>query len=95
MAAIPTAANCWTVRQPANRADWPLSFRGFGGAKHEVVHAEGEAVLYEGSRMLHARPSPLDDDFYAAAFVGFVPRGYPGGRGLLTRAWVGAVRYFS
>lgn len=80
------------VRQRNRSSRWPLTLHGLGGAAHEVEHAEGEAVLYEGSRMLHARPRPLGDDFYAAAFVGFVPRRYPEGRGPLTRAWVGAVR---
>ena len=59
-----------------------------------VKDAEGEAVLYEGSRMLHSRPVPLHDSYYAAAFVGFVPKRYPTGRHLLTRVFVGLVQRF-
>ena len=66
--------------------------RALGGAAHEVFHTEGEAVLYEGSRMLHSRSSPLEDDYYAAAFIGFVPKDYPAGQGLFTRLYVGLVR---
>jgi hypothetical protein len=42
--------------------------------------------------MLHSRTSPLEDDYYAAAFIGFVPKDYPAGRGLFTRLYVGLVR---
>ena len=80
------------VRQTGNRSRWPLHMRALGGAAHEVFHTEGEAVLYEGSRMLHSRTSPLEDDYYAAAFIGFVPKDYPAGRGLFTRLYVGLVR---
>lgn len=82
------------VRQKNSSARWPLALRAFGGPLVELSHAEGDAVLYEGSRMLHARSEPLADDFYAAAFVGFVPRRYPEGAGALTRAYVRAARYF-
>ena len=84
------------VRQADNRTRWPLQMRAFGAWRSETVfHSEGEAVLYEGSRMLHSRPAPLDDDYYVAAFVGFVPRDYPAGRGWLTRLFVGFVRAVS
>jgi len=83
------------VRTAGNRTPWPISMRAFGGATRLVTHAEGEAVLYEGSRMVHSRPEPLADDFYAAAFVGFVPKAYPAGRGLLTQLYVGLVRSMS
>ncbi len=83
------------VRQAGNRSNWPLRMRALGGAAHEVLHAEGEAVLYEGSRMLHSRSSRLEDDYYVAAFVGFVPKDYPAGHGLFTRLFVSMVRSIS
>ena len=84
------------VKQADNRTRWPLHMRAFGPstASHALTHAEGEAVLYEGSRMLHSRPVPLHDSYYAAAFVGFVPKRYPTGRHLLTRVFVGLVQRF-
>ena len=63
-----------------------------GGAGTAVAHVAGRAVLYEGSRLWHARPGPLDADAYAAVFVGFVPKNYPAGAGLATRAIVHGVR---
>ena len=46
--------------------------------------------------MVHSRPEPwpepLEDEYYAAAFVGFVPKDYPAGRSFLTRFFVNAVR---
>ena len=83
------------VKQSANRSRWPLQMQAIGRKPHAVVHAEGEAVLYEGSRMLHGRPTPLPDDLYAAAFVGFVPKNYPTGTGLLNSIFVSLVRRFS
>lgn len=80
------------VRQSANHTRWPLTIQAFAGVSHAVTHREGEAVLYEGSRMLHGRPRPLEDEWYAAAFVGFVPRRYPAGRGWLTGLFVRMVR---
>lgn len=83
------------VQQLGNHSSWPLHMQAVGRAAHQVTHGEGEAVLYEGSRMLHSRPLPLRDDQYAAAFVGFVPKKYPAGRGWLPWLYVTIVRTFS
>lgn len=72
--------------------EWPLVVRGLDGAAHTVVHQEGEAVLYEGSRLLHGRPMPLGGSQYAALFVGFVPKLYPERAGLSTCFTVNTVR---
>ena len=83
------------VKQASNKAHWPLTMRALGGTTRAVTHAEGWAVLYEGSRMMHGRPLPLEDDYYAAAFVGFVPKAYPEGRWWSTRLYVELVRYMN
>ena len=83
------------VKQAGNGSRWPLQMQALGHKARAVMHAEGEAVLYEGSRMLHGRPQPLGDDYYAAAFVGFVPKDYPTGTGLLNSIFVSLVRRFS
>jgi hypothetical protein len=83
------------IRQADNHTRWPLTLRKFGGGEHAINHHPGEAVLYEGSRMLHSRPVALEDEFYVAAFVGFVPRDYPRGRGLLTRLFLRLAQTFS
>ena len=71
---------------------WPLVVRGLDGSAHTVVHAEGEAVMYEGSRLLHGRPSPFGGAEYAALFVGFVPDRYPERSGPSTRLTVNTVK---
>ena len=82
------------LRQSDNRTRWPLTMRPFGRSASVITHHEGQAVLYEGSRLVHARP-PLDDDWYAAVFVGFRPRDYPRGSGLLTQLVVNTVSRLS
>ena len=53
---------------------------------------EGEALLYEGSRLWHGRPEPLQGGEFTSLFVGFVPEGYPEQAGLATREIYSAVR---
>ena len=53
---------------------------------------EGEALLYEGSRLWHGRPAPLQGGEFTSIFVGFVPEGYPEQAGLATRGIYAAVR---
>jgi prolyl 4-hydroxylase len=82
------------VRRNASLPAWPLELRGRGidGAAR-FTHGEGEAVMYEGSRLLHGRPEPLRDGVYAAAFLGFSPVGYPDvpSAGTATRAIVASM----
>ena len=60
-----------------------------------IVHAEGEAVMYEGSRLYHGRPDRLQGGTYAGVFVGFVPVGYPSGSSFATRTIVASSAYVS
>ena len=81
------------VRRNASLPPWPVALHGrgvpLGGAT--VALREGEALLYEGSRLWHGRPEPLDGE-YTGLFVGFVPVEYPARAGLATRAIHAAVR---
>ena len=51
---------------------WPLLLE-FGDQNKEVVMAPGEIVVFEGSRIPHSRPSPLQDSYYASYFIDFRP----------------------
>ena len=78
------------VRRDATLPAWPLELRGRGiDGTARFTHDEGEALMYEGSRLLHGRPEVLRDGIYAAAFLGFTPAGYPHipSAGLATR-WI-------
>jgi prolyl 4-hydroxylase len=58
---------------------WPLSIVDLDGRVSQVNTAPGEFVLYEGTRLAHGRPYPLDGDFYAGLFVHYYPaRGIDG-----------------
>jgi len=52
---------------------WPLSIRSIDGQLSQVDMQPGELVFYEGSRLAHGRPYPLDGDFYAGIFVHYYP----------------------
>ena len=57
---------------------WAFSLRhGILSERTLIRHAPGEAVIYEGSRLYHSRPTAFEGDEYSAVFVGFVPIGYP------------------
>ena len=68
---------------------WP----GRRATRSELAIREGEALLYEGSRLYHGRPVELSGgEAYLGLFTGFVPEGYPRDAPLPTRLTVGAVR---
>lgn len=52
---------------------WPLSISTLDGQVNQIDLAPGEMVLYEGTRLAHGRPYPLDGDFYAGIFVHYYP----------------------
>jgi prolyl 4-hydroxylase len=52
---------------------WPLHIEDVQGSVSQVDLEPGEFVLYEGARLAHGRPYPLDGDFYAGIFVHFRP----------------------
>lgn len=81
------------VRRNASLPPWPVALHGRGVPRGGTAVAlrEGEALLYEGSRLWHGRPQPLSGE-YTGLFVGFVPLDYPAHAGLATRAIHAAVR---
>lgn len=81
------------VHRNATLPPWPIELRGTGrGETASVALREGEALLYEGSRLWHGRTVPLQGGNYVGLFVGFVPVGYPAQAGVATRAIVHGVR---
>lgn len=54
-------------------APWPLSVVDVDGQVTQISTEPGELVLYEGTRLAHGRPYPLDGDFYAGIFVHYYP----------------------
>lgn len=55
---------------------WPLHVETIDGAVSQVDLAPGELVFYEGARLAHGRPYPLQGDYYAAVFVHYRPSGW-------------------
>ncbi len=56
------------VDQQVDR-DWPLEIEDHFYRKHQVILSPGELLLYEGGRLLHGRPTPLEGDRYSNVFV--------------------------
>ena len=52
---------------------WPLYIEDEDGEPHEVSVEPGEMIFFEGARLKHGRPYPLDGDYYANIFVHFTP----------------------
>ncbi|WP_421853069.1 hypothetical protein [Oricola sp.] len=52
---------------------WPLYIEDEEGQPHEVAIEPGEMVFFEGARLKHGRPYPLDGDYYANIFIHFTP----------------------
>ena len=52
---------------------WPLYIEDIEGHPHHISMEPGEMVLYEGAKLLHGRPYPLDGRFYAGLFVHYTP----------------------
>jgi hypothetical protein len=55
---------------------WPLHIESIDGEVSQVNLESGEFVQYEGARLAHGRPYPLDGDFYAGIFVHYRPTGW-------------------
>lgn len=81
------------VSRNASLPPWPVELQGRGirGTAHVSLN-EGEALMYEGSRLWHSRPTPLNGGEYTGLFIGFVPTGYPAHSGFATRTIVWLVR---
>jgi prolyl 4-hydroxylase len=56
--------------------DWPLVIYDNYMRKHEVMLQPGEIIFYEGGRLSHGRPKPLNGDSYANIFCHFKPTDY-------------------
>ncbi len=52
---------------------WPMMVFDNYCRRHDVVLEPGEMLLYEGARLEHGRPTPLDGDFYSSVFVHYHP----------------------
>ena len=61
------------------RGPWPLYIEDLDGRPHEVSIEPGEMVFYEGARLVHGRPYPLDGEYYANIFVHYTPLGWEAG----------------
>jgi prolyl 4-hydroxylase len=55
------------------RNPWPLHIEDLQGKTHEVSIEPGEMVFFEGARLKHGRPQPLEGDYYASIFVHYTP----------------------
>lgn len=56
------------VRQQIH-SEWPLLIEDHLYRQHEVLLQPGQMILYEGCRLLHGRPTPLDGTLFANIFV--------------------------
>ena len=52
---------------------WPLYIEDNDGQPHEVFIEPGEMVFFEGARLRHGRPYPLDGEYYANIFIHYTP----------------------
>lgn len=57
----------------ALNSPWPLHIESVDGQVSQVNIEPGELVFYEGTRLVHGRPYPLDGDFYAGIFIHYYP----------------------
>jgi len=56
--------------------DWLLLIDDNDYREHHLVLKPGDMVFYEGGRLLHGRPEPLDGTAFANIFCHFKPAGY-------------------
>ncbi len=54
-------------------APWPLYIEDIEGHPHEISMEPGEMVFYEGAKLIHGRPYPLNGRYYAGIFVHYIP----------------------
>lgn len=53
--------------------DWPLLIEDNYYRPHQVILKPGEVVFYEGARLTHGRPTPLQGNSFANIFTHFKP----------------------
>ena len=56
--------------------DWPLVIEDHAYRLHQINMKPGDMLLYEGGRLPHGRPTPLNGDFYCNVFVHYRPVDY-------------------
>ena len=56
--------------------DWPLSIDDNYYRHHDVMLKPGDIIFYEGGRLAHGRPDPLNGDLFANVFCHFKPTDY-------------------
>ena len=61
---------CNNVNQNVD-VDWPLVIEDHYYRKHEIVLSPGEIIIYEGAKLKHGRPQPLQGEKYANIFCHF------------------------
>ncbi len=61
------------------KGHWPLYIEDLEGQPHEVSIEPGEMVFFEGARLVHGRPYPLEGEYYANIFVHYTPVGWENG----------------
>lgn len=54
---------------------WPLYIEDVDGNAYQVNMEPGEFVFYEGAKLIHGRPWPLQGDYYIGMFVHYCPVG--------------------
>lgn len=59
----------------ALQSPWPLHIESIDGVASQIDMEPGDMVFYEGARLVHGRPYPLDGDFYVGIFVHYYPTG--------------------
>lgn len=52
---------------------WPLHLVDIEGRAHQVSLEPGEMLFFEGARLEHGRPFPLDGDYFANLYVHYTP----------------------
>lgn len=56
--------------------DWPLLIEDNYYRQHQITLKPGEMIFYEGGRLLHGRPIPLQGKLFANIFCHFKPEAY-------------------
>lgn len=57
-------------------ADWPLAIDDNYYRRHQLILKPGDVVFYEGARLEHGRPTPLEGERFANIFCHFKPVDY-------------------
>lgn len=55
---------------------WPFYIEDIHGQAHEISMSPGDILFYESAKLKHARPYPLEGDYYASMFVHYTPVGW-------------------